>query len=106
MTVKRSTVYQNVEFDKSELDGKLTEVIFALQKTLSKIPVQYQSTAEIDVNAYDDYGCSYVSVDITYMRPETDEEFEHRHAREKALEESIRESERVEFNRLKAKFGG
>lgn len=104
MKMTRSTVNQKVDFDRYELDNKLTKVIARLQEVLAGIPEEYRDSADMDVSAYDEYGSSYVSVEITYRRPETDQEMEAREFREEAYRKASCERDLAEFERLKAKF--
>jgi predicted metal-dependent hydrolase len=107
---ERDTVTVRVSSDEDMPDA-LSEVIAWLQRQLESIPPEMRHTAILSLDTQSDYdGPSYATYEITYERPETDEEWAARKVdveRRAELWAKRREAaERAEFDRLSAKFGG
>lgn len=86
------------------LPDKLPKAIKWLQGYLDKVPAKLRSKARIRFDTHMEYGDTYPRIEITYERPETDEEWTARRA---DLDERIahhREKARKEFERLKGQF--
>lgn len=88
------------------LDGTLKDAIESLQALLEQIPEEYQKSAHIEV----DYERSYyddvtVSVEISYVRPETNQEAVARIKREEAAKENFRNIQMRQLEDLKKKLG-
>lgn len=69
----------------------------------AKIPPPMRDNATVQVHIYE--GGSSGSLDVTYVRPETEEEINHRVLSAMNGVRAARERELREFERLKAKFG-
>lgn len=91
-----------VEHDiRYSLEGKFSDVIKRLQ--------QYQKEhgdMTIDICVENDYGDHSVKAVFTTQRFETDSEMNARIAVEETRREWMEKRDRVEFERLKARFGG
>ena len=76
------------------------------QERIDRIPAEYRSTATIELDTQSGYyGDSSVSIEITYRRPETDEQFAARLARDEAQKRSRMEQDRDTLAALLAKYG-
>ena len=84
-----------------ELDGKLTEVIAYLEAQLQLIPPASRESATLDFEVYDNYGSAACDVSLSYLRNETPQETD---TREKTMARLL-ESQRVQYEALKLKFG-
>lgn len=104
---KRTTVYETDRGTRLDTES-LTAFIDGLNVALGEIPHEHQSAAVIEFES--DYESSRVAMSIYYDRPLTEEEIEAegQEAR-KRIEARKRDhdaTERAEWERLKAKFGG
>ena len=76
------------------------------QERIERIPAEYRATATIELGTQSGYyGDSSVSIEITYRRPETDEQFAARLAHDEAQNRSRTEQERATLAALLAKYG-
>lgn len=86
-----------------ELDMSLDDLMAKLTKIRESVPEEFRALIRTDYeNGYD--GASG-SLDISYARPETQEEIAAREASERVRNEIRERGERAEFERLRKKFG-
>mgnify|MGYP003679690478 FL=1 len=57
--------------DEDDICGTLKDVIEMLQKTLDEVPDEFKEAVEIEVKAD---SCAYANVQISYLRPPTEDE--------------------------------
>jgi hypothetical protein len=86
-----------------ELRLPLAEAIERLQAALAAIPAELRHTAVFKVHGFGDNVT--LNPEVSYIRPETDEELALRAARAARYEDEQLRRDRAEFERLKAKFG-
>lgn len=97
---KRRQVRQKVEtFDRYNIEGELSSVIAYLKLMKEGLPEGVE--AHLDLDTYDDYGCTTVTAELYYYRDETDEEIKTREQRAR----SALNREREQYEALKKKFG-
>lgn len=87
-------------------DGSLDLVIQSLLDIKNSIPEEYRASARCSIDSEGGYeGSHYATIEVTYVRPATDEEIEVYH-RQQALRQAEQEAkERRELERLIVKFG-
>lgn len=98
-------VKQDVYFDRYSLDGKLTDVIAALQKTLESVPEEFRNDVTMDVSTDNFYDSCSVEVEVFYQRPETESEAKARQDREAQYAQQVCERDRAQYEALKRRFG-
>jgi hypothetical protein len=88
----------------SNLTRSLVELIDKYQKILNQVPEEFKNdvTIESEVNEWDDE--VYVLTEISYWRPETDEEKECRLKNEQRQKDLNVKKERALYEALKTKF--
>ena len=74
------------------------------QRKLEQIPAEYKSTAKIELDATSSYDCGQLLVEMSYLRPETDEEEAVRTRKEDRQRKSLEDLERSQLAKLKAKY--
>lgn len=100
-----------VVFDKEEYDGEwpptdATECVAWFVGKLDMIPKEYRGAAKIEFDSVGGYeGSHYAHIDISYVRPETDNETKAREAEEQRLQEAQKAHELRTLAALKAKYG-
>lgn len=98
-------------FDKERHDGEwppedAAGAIAWLSEKLESIPEAFRSTAKIEFDSVGSYeGSHYARIEITYSRPETDEEETNRMQAEEARQHRQRQEELDTLARLQAKYG-
>lgn len=92
-------VQQRVNFHESDLTGRLSQVIKALQDAQKQLPEGVEAMLEIE--AYERYGSVEWDASIYYYRDENDDEIAVRQRRERRAEAH----ERMQYEALKKKFG-
>lgn len=87
-------------------DGSLLRVIGALQVVLDSIPAEFRASARCEINSTGGYeGSHSAHVEVTYTRPETDEEVVAR-LEEQSIVAMMKEREgRAQLAQLQAKYG-
>ena len=76
-----------------------------LNGVVEKIPEEYRANAEIEIDSIGGYeGEHHAEVNISYERPETDEEMATRLDNERRQRINSEAREREEYERLKLKF--
>ena len=97
------------DFGDSYKDGTLNRVIESLLALRAQVPKEYRETARCGFGMRSQYDSSYVTIEVSYSRPETDAEWAARRAnvehRRQVYADQLAALERAEFDRLKAKFG-
>lgn len=102
---------QVVLFDEEQYGGgwpprNATEYIAWFTEKLECIPAEYRATASIDIDSVSSYEDShYARIQITYIRPETDEEVVIREAQEQAREAARKAFDLKQLAALKEKYG-
>ncbi len=81
------------------------EFIKLIQDNVVSIPAEYRESAKVDFNMESDYGSEYCYLEISYLRPETDQEEAERIQREAARHELVKARELRELQALQAKYG-
>ena len=103
--LKTVTVVEAEQYDEGFPSANLLSFHAWLQSHLASIPPEYQGGAEICFGCRESYGDSlYVTVSISYERPETPEEVAERVAgsRHALAEKELRE--RLLYAQLKVKY--
>lgn len=85
----------------------LVEFVQWANDTLKQVPLEYRDTARI----YFEWVCGYdddkiIEVQVSYLRPETDEEMAAREKLHAEHMEMLREHELATLRKLLAKYGG
>ena len=75
------------------------------ESKLADIPEQFRDAASIGIGSTTNYDSSYATIEIRYVRPETDEEEAERERQAAALEEFIRAADLQTLAELQAKYG-
>lgn len=92
-------------FGASYTDGSLSEVIDSLIAIRDSIPAEYRSAARCEIDSESGYeGSHYASIEVTYERPETDEEVTRRLHQESVKAKIDRAAEYAAYERLAKKF--
>lgn len=82
-TMVQETVHNGGEYDGSSWPPEDPDGFMAwFQECIDRIPVEHRQSAKIEVSAEGVYGGHSPHIEITYMRPETDEQFTSRVQRE------------------------
>jgi predicted Zn-dependent protease with MMP-like domain len=82
---------------------KLDKFIEFLQKHLDTVPEEFKKSVNIEIiSEYDDY---YTSLNISYMRLETDDELNASLKRVEETKRKLEAHERETLKRLKEKYG-
>lgn len=101
-----SAVWQgNLNWGPVPMDGPLDDLIRSLLAVRRSIPSEWRSTAICRIDAENDYGSPYPTVEITYSRPETDEEEAARCAEHNKRLNAAMNQEIATYLRLKEKYG-
>lgn len=95
-------MYELVNGD-DEATFNLALFIAKLQEEMEKIPEAFRAGAELRLKAYGD--CANVYAGVIYTRPETDEELSSRQGWLQGLTNEREKRDRMEFERLKKKYG-
>ena len=69
------------------------------------VPEEFRKTARVDIEARQDYGGCIASVEVSYVRPETEDEYATRIEAEKIRKQQEDDSNWIHFLKLKQKFG-
>jgi hypothetical protein len=86
------------------LPESLPKAIKWLQNYLSQVPTRLRSKTRINFDTYTEYGETYPRIEISYTRPETDDEWAQRKAELDERIEYHTSKRRQEFERLQAEF--
>jgi hypothetical protein len=102
---ERGTVRQEVRRDLDEAPEELLQAVSWFASVLEEVPAEFQMSATVEARQ-SEYDAGF---DVTWQRPETDEEWAARKAdverREAIWKERHEAQERAEFERLSKKFG-
>lgn len=93
----------NLDLDVEESKLPLGALIADLQRALDEIPVEFRDKAVLRISGYGEYVSVYAHVE--FERPETDVELEERKRQQSRYKAQMDARERMEFERLKRKFG-
>ena len=88
------------EFGRHILEGPIDDVIDKPIK-IRDAHIPDNTVALIDLDAYNDYGCTVISATLEYQRDATESELKEQQRTKKAREDR----ERREYERLRARFG-
>lgn len=91
-----------------DLDERLMDFIKDLSGYLDQVPEEYREGVRICIQT--GYESTAIELEVTYARPETDEEMRSRETAEDLRRQREREwterNERAVYKHLRAKFGG
>jgi len=103
---KRIVTVKAEQYDPDFAPGQLQEFVLWSNALLDEIPEEFRATAEIEISSTSSYYDShYATIEVTYRRPETDEEWE---ARKQDVAARMQEEKQRELNllaQLQAKYG-
>lgn len=92
-----------------DLAGPALEIVERLNALIASVPKARRSSVMVGLSASSDEGGSYANTEVTWSRPETDEEWAARKAdvvRRVTLQAvQLAAREQAEYERLSAKFG-
>lgn len=99
-------VYQGEQYDDGFPDlCRLIDVIGWLNDLLQSIPSEFRGDAKCEIDSRSGWeGSHYATIEISYRRPETDEEMVQRHAKERARIDVRAAEEIAALKALKAKY--
>ena len=93
---------------KSELSfdryGRFKDFVEEVNSHWNNIPKEYKSNACIDFNIYEDYNGHDLKIEVSYQRPETEEEHTKRILNEETSRKILEENDRRMYLKLKKKF--
>ena len=93
---------------KSELSfneyGRFKDFVEEVNAAFNDVPEKYRSNACLDITTSDGYDGYDIKMEVSYQRPETDEEFEKRIGNEENSKKIMEEQERKLYLKLKKKF--
>lgn len=69
------------------------------------VPEEFRKTARVDIEARQDYDGYIASVEVSYVRPETEDEYSTRLKEEQRLHKKQEDQDLRTFLKLKQKFG-
>jgi hypothetical protein len=93
------------DFGNTFEDGTLDRVIRSLEAIRESIPEEYRAAATCGIMSESGYeGSHYARIEVSYDRPETDEEMQRREKRDRDHEAAIRREERALLKRLQNKY--
>lgn len=93
------------EFGASYTDGTLNAVIESLDKIRDSIPREYRAKARCEIDSESGYeGSHYASIEVSYVRPETDEEVVARVKIERERSRIERLTDEAKLRHLKKKL--
>lgn len=95
-------------FDKkSEYDLPETPEAFLAywKEKFERVPEQFRASTRVEVEANTCYDSAQLSIAVSYVRPETDEEMSRRERDEASRLSAQEENERRQLAALKAKYG-
>jgi hypothetical protein len=102
---KHYVTVNNDEHRKFFAEGSLRELITTLSDVLLSVPEEYRDNATYEFNYDSNYGDSYYpTVEISYTRPQTEDEIASMGKLERVRLEKARDQRRAEFLKLKAEF--
>lgn len=102
---KKVVVHDASQYDGDFIPSNFTEALSWLQEKLVSIPKEHRALAILGIDSYSEYDSSYVRVEISFERPETDDEMSARIENEKQAVSTHEQRERADLARLKAQYG-
>jgi len=100
---------QEIEETVLEIEGYHYESVLKflerIKSAVESIPVEHRPRARVGMGAYNEWDFPEPSFEITYFRPETDEEMRAREAREAEVARERETRDRATYEKLKEKFG-
>lgn len=96
------TVFDNHQYEGDWPPENAVEAISWFQEKINSIPVEFRDTAKIEIEGIESYDCSYVNIEITYTREETDAELATRKAHEYEAAERAKQRDLQKLAELKA----
>ena len=88
------------------ITGNIPDIINKLQALAATVPEEHRDKIEIEIDTFDYYGCTTISLDAYYYRDETKEERAERLEEERVRKEQQEVADRANFERLKKKLFG
>jgi hypothetical protein len=107
----RIVVYDSEQYDGNDwptanYPATLIGAIEWFQSKLALIPKKYRLTAQCEIDSVGSYeGSHYAYIEISYRRPETDEEMTQRFTKIQAEQHERERLERAKLAELRAKYG-
>ncbi len=102
---KRVDVFNKEKYDGAWPPLGATEFVAWFARKLGEIPSEYWASANIEIDSRSVCeGSSYASIEIYYVRPETDEEMAFRESEELFIKEAQKKRELRTLADLKAKY--
>jgi hypothetical protein len=103
--ILEKNVYGSLTQENKYDDDSLLEIRAWIDALLERVPEAYRQSAKLkveDVSGYE--GESHIEVTAYYERPETDDEYKRRIAKEKAEKAVEEQKERAILERLRKKY--
>lgn len=76
----RVKVFEGERYNNGWPPERAIEFVAWLNERLAQIPVDYMGSARVEIGSTQSYGDDYATIEISYIRPETDEEVAERYA--------------------------
>jgi len=102
---KKVIIYDIDNGDNSLPPENLGQLVPWLYYQLRSIPVEFHGSAKVEMIATESYGCPELSYEISYERPETDEETEARGNQDREREERQFRDALETIGRLRQRYG-
>ena len=100
---KRIQIFnQDVQYELPEL---ASEFMAFWQEKIDVIPEEFLSTARIELEGGEEYGCGATNAVISYVRPETAQELQNKKDEKSQQEQARTKIEIEQLKRLQAKYG-
>jgi len=101
------SVFDTEQYCKSWMSENLMEAVEWLKSKLESVPEEFRHSAKIEIGSVGSWEDShYATIEITYERPETDDEMRARDAHYKARREQVTADMKRQYEQLKAMFEG
>lgn len=99
-------IFSSYEDDTDLIPESLDGFIDFWKSKLNIIPEEYRSAAKIEYRAESDWDCPYLVVELSYERPENEEEKVRRKDDEDKRKAEVRSAELRKLEKLKKKYRG
>jgi hypothetical protein len=100
------TIFASESYENNWPSENLIEFKKWVDALIEQVPAEYRPTASIGIGSVSSYEDShYGEIEVSYQRPETDEEMQMRHAREQSRAAEQEAKERRALDVLIAKYG-
>jgi hypothetical protein len=105
MKTTKVMIFDSYEDDIYDIPESPDEFLSFWKSKLNLIPEEYRSTATIEYSAKSDYDVPYLVVELSYQRPENEEEKMRRIQAENKIRSDIRQRDLRQLAELKEKYG-